>query len=142
MEYNPEDMLDMTQQGGPYLQHTCLRIRRLLENLEKVHEAKEGVEQPVAESLSPQTKAVLLEVGRFPEILANATEDRAPHVLARYLYELCSGFNAVYAASNTEGRFLDMPPEQRAAYEKAFKAVLNVVTRGLSILNIDVPTIM
>lgn len=143
MDYNPEDMLSMNAQSGPYLQYTCLRIQKLLGNMTDDTGDTGDItaeDDGFSKLLNPGMKKEVLELGRFPDVIASAAKDRAPHILARYLYDLCLAFNTLYG--DKEVRFKDLPPKQKAANRKAMQGILNVITRGLALLNIELPAIM
>ncbi len=141
MDFDPEEMLDMSQQSGPYLQYTFLRIQRLLEQIGPVEDF-ERVDGKVIEDLPPEVKALILESARFPEVLVSTTKARAPHMLAEYLYGLCSDFNSMYSKGKKGGRMMDMDADRKVVYERSLKVVLNVVGRGISILNMEIPAVM
>ena len=118
--------------SGPYLQYTHARICSVLAKA-----AEAGVEGDI--STAPDS---IYEVERalyqYPEVLAAALNDRAPHRLVTYLTELASAFNSFYATEKiADSSDLHAPYKVMVA-----NAVKQTLKNGLWILAIEAPESM
>lgn len=115
--------------SGPYLQYSAVRAQSLLKKAEGVV----SVSKNLPENWETTNLERLLE--RFPEVLARAGQEYAPHFIATYLIELAGEFNSFYAHHKIidEG---DITSPYRLALTQAFHQVM---LSGLDLLGIKVP---
>ncbi len=115
--------------SGPYLQYSAVRAHSLLKKAEGVV----TVSKNIPESLETTNLERILE--RFPDIVARAGQEYAPHYIATYLIELAGEFNSFYAHHKIidEG---DVTSPYRLALTQAFHQVM---ISGLDLLGIKVP---
>jgi arginyl-tRNA synthetase len=83
-------------------------------------------------------RAVMGEVSRFPEIIAAATDNCEPHLLAQYLKELAAAFHVWYGAE----QFLVADASLRTARVTLAHAVRHVIANGLDLLGVAAPESM
>ena len=79
---------------GPYILYTIVRIKSILERFRQ-----EGGVLEVGRLLSPVSdseKSLMLETARFNGMVENAFEEKAPHKICSYIYELSNDFNRFY----------------------------------------------
>ena len=76
------------------------------------------------------------QLARFPEVVARAATDYAPHHLATYLYQLASEFNNFYAHEQIIGKAGDIVTKYRLALTAVVGQVLK---NGLHLLGIEAP---
>ncbi len=126
--YEIDKALSLEGDSGPYLQYACVRARSVLA-------------KAAAAKITPNTTPVSSSVGvlerlieRFPETLAEASENYAPHILVTYLSELAGAFNAFYAQTQIVEKHIEAP--YRVALTTAFSYVME---NGLRLLAINVP---
>ena len=87
--FDEERMVSTEGKTGPYLLYAMVRMKSVLEKL--------GA--PKNETLTitnPAERKLLLNLYTFPENVQIAYDNRAPHVIADYLYKLCQDFNLFY----------------------------------------------
>jgi arginyl-tRNA synthetase len=84
---------------------------------------------------SPYEVALLRRLADFPEELANAARDLAPHQITFYLKDLAQEFHSYYNAE----RFLVDDPEVRASRLALAVATGQVLRNGLAVLGISAP---
>lgn len=89
--FDKERALSFEGDSGPYLQYTHARIGSVLERAETA-----GV-RPDPAAAPEQPYAVERVLYRFPEVIEQALEERAPHRVVGFLTELASEFNTFYA---------------------------------------------
>jgi arginyl-tRNA synthetase len=84
---------------------------------------------------SPRASALLAKLAEYPEVLAHAAAELAPHAVAFYLRELAGEFHSFY---NAERVLVDerAPREARIALIAATRQVL---ANGLAILGVSSP---
>ena len=84
---------------------------------------------------SPYEEALLRRLADFPEEIAAATRDLAPHAVTFYLKDLAADFHSYY---NAERFLIDDVPRRRARLLLA-AAAGQVVKSGLAVLGIGAP---
>ena len=77
-------------------------------------------------------------IERFPNVVEKAGQEYAPHYIVTYLVELAGEFNSFYANHKIIDANDGTSP-YRLALTKAFA---NVMTSGLNLLGIKVPSYM
>lgn len=127
--FDKERALSFEGDSGPYLQYTHARIGSVMEKA-----ALAGV--TASTTSAPETP---FEVERlltyFPEVIATALNERAPHQVVTYLTELAGSFNSFYATE----RIAD-PEDAYAPYKLALaSAVRTTLKNGLWVLGIPAP---
>ncbi len=85
-----------------------------------------------------QELALLRRLGEFPETLANAARDLAPHLVAYYLKELAADLHGLYVAC----RFLEENQELKLARLALIAATRHVLRAGLGMLGVSAPARM
>ena len=83
-------------------------------------------------------QAVLQALARYPEVLEQAAENRAPHALAHYLRELANTFHTYYNAQ----AFIVEDAGLRNARLALVLGVQQVVRNGLTLLGVSAPESM
>jgi arginyl-tRNA synthetase len=84
---------------------------------------------------SPYEEALLRRIADFPDELASAARDLAPHLITFYLRELAAEFHSYYNAE----QFLVDEPRLRAARLALVVAVGQVIRNGLGVLGVGAP---
>lgn len=78
---------------GPYILYTIVRIKSIL----KKYTAKNLLpDAPVLGAHSASEKNLMLVLSRFNAMMENAYEEKAPHKICAYIYELANAFNGFY----------------------------------------------
>jgi arginyl-tRNA synthetase len=113
-----------------YVQYAAARIKSLLRSAQGPSQAYSA-----AELVEPEERALLLGLARFPDVVAEAARERAPHYLPRFLTELAGDFHLFYRRH----RILNAPGPLAAARLALSQAVLVVLERGLGLMGISVP---
>ena len=91
-----------------------------------------------ARAQSGQELALLTALGRYPEIVQLAGENRAPHTLVHYLRDLANDFHTWY---NAEQFIVEDAPLRNARLTLAL-ALQQVVRNGLALLGVSAPDSM
>lgn len=78
---------------GPYILYTIVRIKSIL----KKYTAKNSLpDTPILGAHSASEKNLMLVLSRFNAMMENAYEEKAPHKICAYIYELANAFNGFY----------------------------------------------
>ena len=78
---------------APYILYTIVRIKSIL----KKYTAKNTLpDAPILGAHSASEKNLMLVLSRFNAMMENAYEEKAPHKICAYIYELANAFNGFY----------------------------------------------
>lgn len=78
---------------GPYILYTIVRIKSIL----KKYTAKNTLpDAPILGAHSASEKNLMLVLSRFNAMMENAYDEKAPHKICAYIYELANAFNGFY----------------------------------------------
>jgi len=127
--FDTNKALSFEGDSGPYLQYTHARICSLLEKAEAV-----GVIPNLA--IAPEIPYVVEKIlYRFPEVVAEAWLERAPHLVVTYVTELAGAFNTFYAHEKIADASDTYAPYKAAVAE----AVATTLKNGLWAIGIEAP---
>jgi arginyl-tRNA synthetase len=84
---------------------------------------------------SPREFALMARLAAYPEVVAGAAEELAPHALAFWLKDLAAEFHGYYNAE----RFLVDDPALRSARLALLAAVRQVLRNGLGLIGVSTP---
>lgn len=127
--YDFEKSISFEGDSGPYLLYTAVRAASVLEKAKK-EKIKPSLVVPDM-YVSVMTRHLV----KFPEVVSRSARERAPHLLATYLIELSSMFNAWYAQVVIVNK-QDPESPLRVALTQAVRIVLE---NGLTVLGIKIP---
>jgi arginyl-tRNA synthetase len=82
--------------------------------------------------------ALIKNMSRYPEVIATAAAQRAPHMLVHYLRDLANEFHTYY---NAHTFIVDAGP-LRNARVLLIKALQQVVANGLGLIGVSAPESM
>ncbi len=119
-----------------YVQYAHARICSILRNLPGEGRPA-GAAVPTV-TLDPHERALLRALARFPDILVNAAEQRAPHRLHGYLGELAAEFHVFYRHC----RVLSDDADVTAFRSALCAAVRSTLAAGLGLLGVGAPESM
>jgi arginyl-tRNA synthetase len=132
MVFNPEESIDFHGFTGPFVQYTYARTQSILRK-------EKPANQPIAtlvKDLLPAEKKMVLELEKYPVILAQACEEMNPSVVAGYVFKLAQTFNSFL----TELRVLTAEtPEKKELRLQLCQMTVNVIKSSTAILGIRVP---
>ena len=118
---------------GPYILYTIVRIKSILS---KYAEANNTVDTAILPAANDSEKALMLEVVKFNSVIENAFEEKAPHKICAYVYDLSNAFNRFYH----ETKILSEEDEQRkASWVKLLGVVKNVLETSIELLGFSAP---
>ena len=130
MIFNPEESIDFHGFTGPFIQFSHARAKSILRK-EQPSFAKISVP-----SLHKQEKQLIIELEKYPSILADACKEMNPSVIANYVFKLAQSFNSFV----TECRVLTAEtPEQKELRLQLCSLSVHVISTAMRALGIAVP---
>ena len=119
---------------GPYILYRIVRTKSILGKYkEEGNELKKGA---LLAPKSDSEKALMLSVSRFNGVVENAFEEKAPHKICAYIYELANEFNHFYH----ETKILSEQDEARkASYLALLDLVREVLETCIDLLGFSAP---
>ena len=79
---------------GPYILYTIVRIKSILAKYQDQGGSLENLE--LAPAISPDEKALMMEIAKFNTMMETAFAACAPHKICAYIYDLANAFNRFY----------------------------------------------
>lgn len=132
IEFNLEETLSFTGNTGPYIQYTNTRINSLLE-----HYTSSNIDYDRIE-LNEYIWNVIIDLYEFPEIIQKSRTEYDPSELAKYLLNLSSDYNKLYASA----KMLNEEENKTNFYLVLSKCSGIVLTEGMRLLGIKMPNKM
>lgn len=128
-----DKILTLEGNSAPYLLYSYARAHSIVEKVSDV--PLSGTPKLTHEAEIAMVRNLL----KFPEVLNAALEERKPHVISTFLYELCQEFNRFYGAVSVANAENDDAKRARLGVVHGF---MHVLKSGLSVLGIPVLTKM
>jgi arginyl-tRNA synthetase len=125
VQYAHARACSVLSQAGQTLQHCEQRTQ----------EAPELSMQARLRLSAPRESTLCQRLDAYPEVLAQATEDHAPHLVAFYLRDLAADFHGFYNAE----RVLVEDPILREGRLMLVAATASVLAQGLARLGVSAP---
>lgn len=132
MVFDWEKMLSFEGNSAPYLQYTYARAKSVLRK--GGAEGKDVVVGDV-ETLTPHERRLFAHLLQFASVLDEARNEKLPHKLANYLYQLAQFYNAFYNSDS----ILDAEEPQRGLRLRITSLTAAVLRAGATLLTLRVP---
>ncbi|MEG2457776.1 MAG: arginine--tRNA ligase [Bacilli bacterium] len=124
---------DVSGKTGPYIEYTALRIRKILNE-----------NKPINDNLgsfieNKYERDLRIKLFEFDKVLNNAVEERSPHFIAEYVYNLCNLVNSFYEnnrISTLEDEVL------KSSWINLLALCYKYIEVSLELLLIDIPSKM
>ncbi|MBQ3294499.1 arginine--tRNA ligase [Candidatus Saccharibacteria bacterium] len=156
IEFNIDESISLTGNSGPYLQYSAVRAKKILNSVGWRGECSfvrgsgangrglareprnDGSERraPDKESfavIASQERNLLKSFLNYQPALHQAVREKAPHLIANYLFDLAQTFSRFYETCRVKD---DAHEAERAAEVAVF---LQIMTHGLNLLGINIP---
>lgn len=119
-----------------YIQYAHARIASIFRQIEEAGIEYGSWEHATLSLLVEEAEIDLIKkLGDYPDEVASAARERAPHRIARYVHELAGLFHTFY----NQCRIIGVDSELQAARIALVTAVQHVIRHGLAILGVDAP---
>ena len=117
-----------------YVQYAHARVCSVFQQLEEKGVQLSG-EADVTLLVENHEIELMTELAKYPEALARAARDYAPHQVAYYLRDLANAFHTYYNAHP----FISAQEDKRHARLVLIDAVRQVIANGLTLLGVSAP---
>ena len=119
---------------GPYILYTIVRTKSILGKYkEEGNELKKGA---LLAPKSDSEKALMLSVSRFNGVVENAFEEKAPHKICAYIYELANEFHHFYHETKS---LSEQDEARKASYLALLDLVREVLETCIDLLGFSAP---
>lgn len=119
-----------------YIQYAHARIASVFRQMDEIGICNDWKNTVNMKLLTTSYELDLIKkMGEFPEEVASAAQERAPHRIARYAHELAGLFHSFY----NQCRVIGVEPELQAARIALITAVQITIRQTLKILGISAP---
>ncbi len=119
---------------GPYILYTTVRIKSILNRY--MEEGKNLADAVLKAPVSQSQKDLMLETGKFNGVIVNAFEEKAPHKICSYIYDLANAFNRFYHETKI---LSEENEEQKKSYIALLVLVKAVLEACVDMLGFEVP---
>ena len=121
-----------------YVQYAHARICSVLAAYAERADRVEPAQADLALLSAPTETALMLKLAAYPDVLAGAAADLAPHDIAFYLRDVAAAFHSYYAAE----RFLVDDSALAGARMALLSATAQVLRQALAVIGVGAPTQM
>ena len=119
---------------GPYILYTIVRIKSILNRYEQENKDTENGE--ILEAANESEKVLMRALTGFPAVVEGAFEEKAPHKVCSYIYELANAFNRFYH----ETKILSEEDErQKASWIQVLLLTRKVLETSIDLLGFSAP---
>lgn len=124
--YDPAESVSLQGNSGTYLQYAYVRALSIIRKKAELVEVTDW-------ELDAGERGMVKKLSEYPEVVAKATNEIAPHLICTYLYELAQKFNNFYEHNRVLG-------DEREDYRiKVVMAYAGILQNGLKVLGIPTP---
>ncbi|MHB8620546.1 MAG: arginine--tRNA ligase [Chloroflexota bacterium] len=145
-----ERVLDFDGFSGPYLQYAYVRAWRILERSRRAASAASSPgppspspgppsSGPALPTLQPAERRLMETMADFPKQVARAADERAPVIVATYVYELARQFSEFYQSCPV---IQEPDAAVRALRLDLVACTRQVLANGLTLLGLSLPESM
>ncbi len=119
---------------GPYILYTIVRMKSILKKYQESRELPEHA--AILPPHSDSEKSLMLELGKFNGMMESAFEEKAPHKVCAYIYDLANAFNHFYH----ETKIMAEPDEMiQAGYIKLLELTKKALEICIDVLGFEAP---
>lgn len=119
---------------GPYILYTIVRMKSILKKYQESRELPEHA--GILPAHSDSEKALMLELSKFNGMMESAFEEKAPHKVCAYIYDLANAFNHFYH----ETKIMTEPDEMiQAGYIKLLELTRKALEICIDVLGFEAP---
>ncbi len=127
IEFNVDESVSLTGNSGPYLQYSAVRAKKILASLSSPTITDREWKLNVFEL------SLIKKLIGYKSVLGQAVHEKAPHLVANYLFDLAQEFSRFYENCRVKDDALE---SERSVLVSCFE---KTITHGLNILGINVP---
>jgi len=121
---------------GPYIQYTAVRIKSILKKYAEVETEEEKQMQGFLAPAGDSETDLMLMLARYNDLMQSVYEEKAPHKLCQYMFELANSFNKFYHDNKI---ITEENKARRASWIHLITLVSDVLVTSLDLLGIETP---
>ena len=116
---------------GPYILYTIVRIKSILNRY--VQEGGDLSTGKILPAVNASEKNLMLQLSGFAAMVENAFEEKAPHKICAYIYEVSNAFNSFYH----ETKILSEEDQaQKESFLQLLQLLVPVLDRGVKLAHL------
>lgn len=119
---------------GPYILYTIVRIKSILSRY--VNEGGSLDCRKILPATSESEKALMLKLAQFNQMVENAFEEKAPHKICSYIYEMANEFNRFYHGTKIMS---EENKEQQSSWIAVLVLAKAVLEKCIDMLGFEAP---
>ena len=119
---------------GPYILYTIVRIKSILNRY--VQEGGDLLEGTLLAPVNESEKNLMLMLTRFGATVENAFEEKAPHKICAYIYEVSNAFNSFYHETKI---LSEEDKEQKQSFIRLLELTKNMLETSIDMLGFSAP---
>ncbi len=123
---------------GPYILYTIVRIKSILTKYGERQKAESGSVEGLAfaKPENEAEKALMMELIQFNTVMCAAAEEKAPHRVCAYIYDLANAFNRFYHETKI---LKEEDPKKQEGYIALLILVRDVLETCIDVLGFSAP---
>ena len=119
---------------GPYILYTIVRIKSILSRFEQ--EGGDLSAGTILPAVNESEKNLMLQLTGFGATVESAFEEKAPHKICAYIYEVSNAFNSFYHETKI---LSEVNAEQKQSFIKLLQLTRNVLETSINLLGFSAP---
>ncbi|WP_343209721.1 arginine--tRNA ligase [Anaerolentibacter hominis] len=120
---------------GPYILYTIVRIKSILNKYREITGQEPG-RKKISAALSESELALMLELSKFNDMVESAYEEKAPHKVCQFIYELSNAFNKFYHETKI---LAEEDKEKQDSWIGLISLVVAVLNTCIELLGMEAP---
>lgn len=119
---------------GPYILYTIVRIKSILNRYKEAGgNPEEGV---ILGAANDSEKALMMVLSRLNSVIQPAFQEKAPHKICSYIYELANAFNSFYHETKILG---EENEKQKTSWIQVLVLTKKVLETSIGLLGFEAP---
>lgn len=119
---------------GPYILYTTVRIKSILNRFKE--EGGDIEAGTILGVVSDSEKALMLSLSQYGAVINNAFDEKAPHKICAYIYDLANAFNRFYHETKI---LSEENKEQQSSWIRMLVLTRDVLERSVQMLGFSAP---
>lgn len=119
---------------GPYILYTIVRMKSILKKYAETGLSAEGCQ--ILPAKSAVEKDLMLQLAKFNGVMESAFEERAPHKICAYIYDLSNAFNRFYHGTKI---MAEEDKVVQASYIKLLELTKRALEAAIDVLGFEAP---
>ncbi|MCJ7826434.1 DALR anticodon-binding domain-containing protein [Patescibacteria group bacterium] len=139
IKFDWDTALSFDQNSSPRIQYAHARAKSILRKAEESGITLDTQKEPVMSELPEEIKAekqLVMQMGKFPEVIASSLETHEPSHIAQYLSALTDTYNTFYRKVPV---LKESDPDKMNTSLRLTAASAQVLKNGLHLLGIEAP---